>query len=62
MSLIINQIKKANEQGQANIQKHINALQEQNNQIIENLNEIILLQKKICDKVGVTAEVEGEEE
>lgn len=47
--------------GQDSVSSSVEALQKQNDTIIDNMNEMIMLLKKICDKLEVEADVEREE-
>jgi hypothetical protein len=44
--------------GQESMQEHIDTLTEQNTTIIDNMNEMIMLLKKVCVKLDVDAVVE----
>lgn len=46
------------EKGQENVKRNVSVLEAQNKVIIENLNEVILLLKKVCDKLEIEAVVE----
>ena len=59
MSIIENTIKKALQKGQESIADSVAMLHEDNITIIANQNEMILLQKKLCDHAGIEAKVEA---
>lgn len=62
MSVIGRTFEAAIKKGQENTKAHIEVLQKQNDDIIDNLNEMIVLMKKICDKFEIKADIENENE
>ena len=59
---ITDRLQSAIKKGQEESNKSISVLEGQNSIIIDNMNEIIELQKKICDKLGIEAKVEEDVE
>jgi predicted RNase H-like HicB family nuclease len=53
MSIVGRTFEQAIKKGQQSMDVHMKTITEQNNTIIDNMNEIIDLQKKICDKLEI---------
>jgi len=58
MSIIGRTFEEAIKKGQESTKSHMEKLQELLETVIENENEIIQQQKKICDKLGIENNVE----
>ena len=60
MSIIGRTFEKAIKDGQNSMTTHLESLKQQNDMIIDNMNEIIQQQKKICDKLGIDCDIEDD--
>jgi len=64
MSILARSIESSIKKGQESMSTHIKKLTEQNDIIIDNLNDIMVNIKKLCDKVGIECvleDVDGKE-
>ena len=58
MSILARSIESSIKKGQEGMSTHIKKLTEQNDIIIDNLNDIMVNIKKLCDKVGIECVLE----
>lgn len=59
-SILGRTFEQALKKGQDQVSGSISSLTDQNNTMIENQNEMIMLMKKICDKLGIETNIEKE--